>query len=678
MNHRVPLLCVVIFSLAFLAACGSGYDNPPGTTTGKLTVQMVQAPPPTLLAGGTAAVVANTLYDTKNGGVTWSCTPVGACGSFNPTTTAYNVGTQYTAPTNVNGPVTPNLAHSVTITATSVTDSSQTATSTISISQQYAFVLAGNGSFGMVGSVTLDGNGNIVSGEADGSANGFYSTIPSITGTYSLDATGHGVISMSLNHTSCCGTLQQTHGITATSNSHLVMAEDDQFNGLTIGAVGSMDLQTAGPAFSASQVSGGYSFTLAGYSGANSANASWGGIFKADGVGNISGGIFDENFGGGTGYQSLPNLANPNPVTGTFTAPDANGRGTITFSATPDTTTTTTEYAYYIVTPEVLRLTTVSPVGSAANTGSAFGQGAVGTTNSAVSGNFIFSDFGFTSDANGGESGAAGGQFTTDGNGHITAGIMDLNAFGVPSTISLAGSTYSIAGSPRGSVIGPAGQTYNIYLTDPTLNLLDPNNPTGAGGALLLETDVADTIGVVIPQTDTTATLAGGNALILSDQDNLGGCCNYDGGYTGQLTVSTTNAGTFAGEGDFQGQGPSNATPIVGPLSGTFSADAANPGRFTGTITTAPAFPLAPVGNTTPGTENVAFYLANGSQGFVIETDTIAPIFGIVEVQGTIQSGAKNQRAARQSHRSSGFTTPVITTPVDGTSKHPEILRRSR
>ncbi len=158
------------------------------------------------------------------------------------------------------------------------------------------------------------------------------------------------------------------------------------------------------------------------------------------------------------------------------------------------------------VTPEVLRLTVVSPAASAANTGTAFGEGSVATTNAALTGNFIFSDFGFTSDANGGESGAAGGQFTTDGNGSITTGIMDLNAFGTPSTISLAGSTYSISGSPRGTVIGPAGQTYIVYLTDPTLNLLDPNNPDGAGGALLLETDVADTIGVVIPQTDVTAT----------------------------------------------------------------------------------------------------------------------------------------------------------------------------
>jgi hypothetical protein len=562
----------------------------------------------------------------------------------------------------------------VQITATSVTDSSKSATAPVLIyggstllDGQYAFALgAGNGSFGMVGSVILDGNGNIVSGEADGSANGFYTTVPSITGTYFLDVTGHGYISMSLNGTSCCGTLQQTHGITATSNSHLVIAEDDQFNGLTIGAVGSMDLQSAGPTFAASQVSGGYSFTLSGYSGAYGANASWGGIFTTDGVGSVSGGVFDENFGGGAGYSSVP-------FTGTFTAPDTYGRGTLTFTATPDTPGSSTQFAYYLVTPEVLRITSVTNTGNAGTTGNAYGQGSVATANAALSGSFIFSDFGFTSDANGGESGAAAGQFTTDGSGNITSGIMDLNAFGTPSTISLTGSTYSISGSARGTVIGPSGQTYNVYLTDPNLNLLDPNNSSGTGGALLLETDAADTIGVVIPQTDTAATLAGGNAIMLSDQNNLGGCCNYDGGFTGQFSVSATIAGTFSGEGDFQGQGKNNATPIVGPLSGTFSADGANPGRFTGSITTAPAFPLAPVGNTTPGTENVSYYLANSSQGFVIETDTIAPVFGVLEVQPATQSAAKSrQRAAQQSHRSAGSSTPV------NSSKHPEISRRSR
>jgi hypothetical protein len=676
MKRRIPLLFFVVLALAFLSAC-NGIDKLPDTTSGALTVQLVQPPPASLLAGATAGLVAQVLNDTKTGDVTWSCMPVGACGTFSPTTTGYQIGTLYTAPVAPpNGPVTPNLNYSVTIIATSVTDNTQTASATVTIPQRYSVVLnPGNGSYGMVASVVLDGNGNIMSGEADGSANGFYWNAPSITGTYTLDSTGHGNISMSLNNSTCCGTLQQTHGITATSNSHLVIAENDNFNGLTIGAPGSMDLQTAGPNFSAAQISGGYSFTLSGYSGLNSENASWGGIFTADGVGAISAGVFDENFGGGIGYVSVPNATYPSPIIGTFTAPDISGRGILTFSATTDTPTASTQYVYYLVTSEVLRLTSMTNVGNAGNSGSAYGQGSVATTNAALSGSFIFSDFGFTSDANGGESGAAGGQFTTDNNGNITGGVMDLNAFGIVTTIPMAGSTYTIAGSPRGTISGPAGQTYNVYLTDPNLNLLDPNNPSGTGGALLLETDAADTIGVVIPQTDTTATLTGGYSILLSNQNNLGGCCNYDGGYTGQFTVSTTDALTFTGEGDFQGQGPSSATPIVGPLNGTFAADGGNPGRFTGTITTAPFFPAATsVGDLTPGTINVSYYLANGSQGFVIETDSFAPSFGVVQAQGTIQSAAQQRRRALQQNRSSNLPNR----PVNNTTKQREISGRSR
>lgn len=662
MNRRLLLLSVLIAAASLLAACGKQYNAPPSGGGGALTVQMVQPPPATMIAGQSAGVVATVLNDTKTGQVTWSCTPVGACGSFNPTTTSYQIGTLYTAPTNVNGPVTPNLGHSVTITATSVTDNSQSVNVVVPIWQQYSFVLSGYAALGMVGSVVLDGNGNVVSGEADWSQNGQYSSM-GLNGTYSLDATGHGVISVNLVKT-IFGTFPQTHGITATSNSHLVIAEEDQFNGLTIGGVGSMDLQTAGPNFSISQISGGYSFTLSGYSGAKSANATWGGVFTADGAGNITGGIFDENVGGGAGYVSVP-------FTGTYTAPDANGRGVMTLSATPDTSTSSTQYVYYIVTPGTLRLTTMGNVGRAANTGSAFSQGSVGTTNAALTGNFVFSDFGFTSTANGGEQGAAAGLFAADGSGHITSGVMDLNAFGTVTTSSLANSTYSISGTPRGTVTASSGQTYNVYLTDPNLNLLDPNNTTGNGGALLLETDAATTAGFVIPQTDSSATLSNGYALLLSDQSNPP---NSDGGYTGQFTVSTTTAGTFSGEGDFQGQGSSNATPIVGPLSGTFAADGANPGRFTGSITTAPAFPTGPIGSTTPGTENVSYYLANGSQGFVVETDSIAPVFGVLEAQGTIQSAMAqhNRRGLRSSHTSSARTTP------NTINKHPEDQRRPR
>jgi len=700
----LPLCCLLLTAVTLvLTACG-GQGVPPGSSGsgaingGALSVQLTIAPPAVMTAGQQLGLVATVFNDKNNAGVTWSCTPANACGSFTPATTGYEIDTLYTAPVApANGPITPDLAYTVTITATSVAESSQSASTTVTVGQQYAIVLyPGNGSLGMVASVTLDGNGNVIGGEADGSANGLYWTTltktGSVTGTYALDATGHGNISLNLNSTSCCGNIVQTHGITATSNSHLVIAEEDQFNGLTIGAIGSMDLQTAlqaGPSFSGSQVSGGYSFTLSGYSHVLSENGSWGGIFTADGTaaagtpGNITGGIFDENVGnngGGTGYNSeITAPAAGLPFTGTYSAPDASGRGVITLSSSPDTLgpcgatplPACTQYVYYIVTPEVLQLTSMTNTSNAGNGGSAFGQGSLATpandTNAALTGSFIFSYFGFGDNNNGGDSSAAGGQFTTDENGNITGGIMDYNAAdgGAPAPtivttdISLAGSTYSFSGSPRGTLTTPSGQIYNIYLTDPNLNLLDPNNPNGAGGALLFEANntsatvpYGNAIGVMIPQADAaTATLAGSYAIVLSNQSNLGSCCSYDGGLTGDFTVSTTTPGTFSGEGDFQGTGTNSATLITGPLTGTFAADPSNPVHFTGTITTTPAFPLASVGGTTPGTENVDFFLANGSQGFIVETDTIAPVFGTVEAQGTITGAAAAKRPrAQQQH----------------------------
>jgi hypothetical protein len=685
-NSRILVSAFITAGLALLSAC-NGIDALPGSSGGALTVQIVQAPPAAVAAGGTADLAANVLNDKANAGVTWSCAPANVCGSFNPTTTGYQITTVYTAP-----PVTPNSPFllPVTITATSITDTSQSASAPVNVSLvegQYAIVLyPGNGSYGMVASVTLDGNGNVTGGEADGSANGFYWSAPSITGTYSLDATGHGDISLSLNNTTCCGTLQQTHGITATTNSHLVIAEEDQFNGLTIAAIGSMDLQTAGPAFSGSQVSGGYSFILSGYSAANSENGSWGGIFAADGTatatnaGNITGGIFDENVGnngGGTGYNSATGAAGL-PFTGTYTAPDTNGRGIITLSSSPDTPgpcgasplPACTQYVYYLVTPEVLQLTSMTNVNNAGNSGSAFGQGSLATaandTNAALTGGFIFSYFGFGDNNNGGDSSAAAGQFTTDGGGNVTAGIMDLNvADGGSPAPSIAttdipltqAGAISISGSARGTLTTPSGQIYNIYLTDPNLNLLDPNNPSGAGGALLFEANnpsapYGNAIGVMIPQsTPAPASLAGSYAILLSNQSNLGSCCSYDGGLTGDFTVSTTTPGTFSGEGDFQGTGTNNATLTTGPLTGTFTADLNNPGHFTGTITTTPSFPYG-IGGTTPGTENVDFFVANGSQGFIVETDTLAPIFGVVEAQATITGAAavKRPRVQQQQH----------------------------
>ena len=67
-------------------------------------------------------------------------------------------------------------------------------------------------------------------------------------------------------------------------------------------------------------------------------------------------------------------------------------------------------------------------IGYAGNTGSAYGQGAVATTNAALSG-VLRLQRSWIRPAHGNAMGAAG-QFTTDGSGNITGGVMDLNDSG--------------------------------------------------------------------------------------------------------------------------------------------------------------------------------------------------------------------------------------------------------
>src|SRR5580700_3395644 len=169
MKGRILVIALITAALALLSACGNGIDALPGATSGALTVQIVQAPPAVVMAGGTANIAATVLNDKTNGGVTWSCAPANACGTFSPATAGYQITTVYTAPVApANGPITPNLAYAVTITATSVSDTTQSASATINVAQQYAFILGGGyGGWGVAGSFTLDGMGNVLGGEAD-------------------------------------------------------------------------------------------------------------------------------------------------------------------------------------------------------------------------------------------------------------------------------------------------------------------------------------------------------------------------------------------------------------------------------------------------------------------------------------------------------------------------------
>src|SRR4029077_1735494 len=131
------------------------------------------------------------------------------------------------------------------------------------------------------------------------------------------------------------------------------------------------------------------------------------------------------------------------------------------------------------------------------------------------------------------------------------AGVADGNELGNGTGTTPASAitgTYTIASDGYGSLtVGNGGfadaVSEGIYMTDPTLNLSDPNNTvSGGGGALVLSLDaaLAGTTGGLVPQTDTTAASFAGNYLAgMQDFNNFSACslCEFDVVAQGTVTA---------------------------------------------------------------------------------------------------------------------------------------------
>lgn len=561
-----------------------------------------------LMVMGTESLEVQVQGDPANAGITLTCTPANACGSFGQTTVsapqngAYTLDFVYTAPANVPSGMV------ATLIATSKADDAQSvgtpvtiinATSAVStLSGKFVFMNRGidaNGYNGIAGSVTLDGQGNVTGGEFDSAdpSSVISAAIlptgsvdvdgnPSVSG-YTLDQFGHGILTMEFNYNATA--YQMIYSVTATSSAHAMMSEVDEMGDLT----GTLDLQSGN--FSAAQFAGNYSFVSAGENIAKSVPMNFGGIFTADGSSSIGPGTLDMNAAGT--YRT-------GPFTATFTPPDSYGRGTLTFaSATP------VSFAYYIAGPEVIRLVEIDAT-TGVTAGSAYGQGSNSSVNNAqVAGNYVFAMHGY------GVNGANGlaGQFAADGSGNF-AGVLDSNNSGAIALASpLTGATYSFSGSARGSVATQDGSfTANVYMIDPNLNLLDPSNPNGGGGGLMLETD-ANAFDNGLIATQSAGNLSGDYAMGWRYRPGTvnGFANNFDVAVTAALVIGP--GGTFSGEGEWDvvmaGLGPDQ------PMNGTFAADANNPGRYTGTFSPSPGADLP-----------TTYYQISDSQLVMLEMDS--------------------------------------------------------
>lgn len=483
------------------------------------------------------------------------------------------------------------------------------------------FIQAPTGSRGtttFVGSVQLDGAGNVVGGMEDvispvrfDVADPILATVAGAipnTSYYTVDPSGHGTLRLKTQNQE---TLDLSFELTSSSHGQIIEVAGDPGSG-------SIDLQQS--PFTAAQITGSYSLTMDGLDSAtNTTKVAFGGIFTADGIGSVSNVNLDVN----------PSPTPPLPVgTGNYTAPDANGRGSLTIFGGG----WSYQWTYYVVTGRVLRLFENDNVDLMG--GSAYAQGTAGTT---LSGSYAYRHSGWSSSGRT----VAAGQLTATTAGTITGGTSDSNSGGSPTVptkgVAVSGS-YMLSSTVPGtmSLTDAAGtSTFDVYVVDPTLNILDPNNPTGHGGALLMHTDTSIVgTGMIIPQTS-TATFTGNYALDLMNSIATSTPNELDlvGVITSDGTANFTN-----GLADYDQNNPTNPLPMFGGvLTGTF---ATNAGHSTGGFTVTPpavtgSFSFIP-GATTPTTFTVSIYQASASQAFVIETDTKANVEGLL-VQQVIQ-----------------------------------------
>jgi hypothetical protein len=593
--------------------------------------------------------------------VTFTAPTTGASGTFfanGASSNSTNVTTNASGVATTTAPFTANSTagtYSVTAAVSSGSPVNFTLTNWPVGSLFYSYYLSGQevasgGFYALAGSVVVDPAGDVLAGEQDYN-DGLFITSPQPTG----DATTGG--SLKVNSTTHLGSLViDTNNLNLGVNQSGVLtfalqfvnpnhALIIQYDG-TATSSGSLDVQSLpSPA-----LKGGYAFTLSGTDPTFMA-VGYGGVFSiSDNGTTLQNGFVDTNDAETDAASTLDV-----PFSGTLSTPDTFGRGTITstlnYGAAYSYTGSASPIAlnYYIVGPEVIRIIDVDTTDSAI--GSAFGQGTNATTASNASlGTSIFGIEGNFYN----EYGAAG-MFSTNSSAATFSGVADDDElfYGVLVPDATIGGTYSISSNGYGSFtvsLGDLGDvnTLGIYMTDPNLNLLDPNNTNTSetGGGLLLDLDtlLASGVGLVIPQTDTSAaSFTGSYAFGAQDQ--------YDFVEFDFLGSGSVTSGAFSGLGGlsdpFMSLGEAKPTNPA-DFATTPLPDPSNAGRYTMLSTNSTPNPLAITiaGNATDF--DVVMYQANADQLFWLDEDFTSVFLGSFQQLGSFPSSPAESQGLRQ------------------------------
>ena len=372
---------------------------------------------------------------------------------------------------------------------------------------------------------------------------------------------------------------------------------------------------TTGP-YSASTLAGTYAFEMSGQdSGGFFARI---GSFAANGAGGITGGVVDLSSG------IVPGVATVTITSGTYMI-GTNGKGTLSLVDSAGAT---------IGLSIVMTSTTAGLITETDGTATASGNFTVqdATTFASVPNNFTGP---YVFDVSGVDPNGAGesfvGQFTANGAGGITTGVVDVNDdFTASGPLPVSG-TFA-ADATYGSTFGRG--TATLILNGSTVNFAF--YAVGAGRIRMLRTNFpATSVGDAVAQTGTiptaTSGLTGSFAFIMAGSSLSGS--DVRAGRVSLSSGTVSNVELDDDDSSASGSGNSNHTAIpAGTISAaTYAIDPSGDGR--GTLT---------FNDSSAGTFSFIFYLSSPTQAVIQDVSTGKTTLPIITADGSMQMQTGN------------------------------------
>lgn len=309
-----------------------------------ISVSVTPGPQAAVGPSSTGNFRAAVQYDPENAGVTWSLSGAGcsgdACGTVSDATSSSAV---------YHAPAVPPDPPTVVLTATSVTDTTHSATSTITVSNaasalqgKYAFLIRGyrrepGELWLMAGHFDADGNGNLT-GVWDANRGPTPEQAQTISGSYAIQPDGRGIITIQAGTGLTFNLTMDELGNTAR------LAEDTRATAAQIPvpdsyAASGLIVRQDSASFALSSVAGDRVLALSGELTGSPVAAL--GRFTSGSGGVLSAGVVDLTWQGNTNA-----FTTKTGLSGTFGAPDSStGRGTASLA----TGQGVFNFAYYIV-----------------------------------------------------------------------------------------------------------------------------------------------------------------------------------------------------------------------------------------------------------------------------------------------------------------------------------------